>query len=138
MTARQVETKAQLLATMQAVSPSLEKLMAERVALRTEIRSAQAALAETEKQIAQLQTVRDVRIPGYIAIAKTVALIATIAALAALALSLFTNLLDVKIIAPLFVSLLIPLWLVDFAEQHVGRWHLHLDRAPTFVRNDVF
>jgi len=133
MTARRTETKAYLLATMQAVNPPLEKLMAERAALREEIRSAQSALAETEKQIAHLQQVRDVRIARYIAIAKAVALIATTAALVALALSLFTDLLELKITAPLFASLLIPLWLVDFAERHFGRWRLHLDRAPTFA-----
>lgn len=136
MTERQSTTKAHLLATMQALSPPLEKLMTERVALRAEIRSAQSALAETEKQIVHLKQVRDVRIPRYIAVAKSAALIATIIALVALTLSLFTGLFEIKIVAPLFASLLIPLWLVDFAERNFGRWHLHLDRAPTFAHQN--
>lgn len=133
MNQRQTETKANLLATMQALSPPLEKLMADRIALRNEVRSAQSALAETEKQILNLKQVRDVRIPRYIAVAKTAALIATIITLVAFTLSLFTNLFEIKIVTPLFASLPIPLWLVDLAEGHFGRWHLHLDRAPTFA-----
>lgn len=136
MTDRRTETKDKLLATMQAVSPPLEKLMAERVALRNEIRTACSALADTERQIALLLKVRDVRIPRYIAYAKAITLTATMAALAALALSLFTNLIEIKITAPLFASFLIPLWLVERAEQQFGRWHIRLYGASTFVRSD--
>jgi len=136
MTQRRTETTDHLLATMRAVSPSREKLMADRLALRQQIRAAQTALAETEAQIAALQQVRDVRIPQYIGIAKAVTLVATIAALTALSLSLFTSLIDVKVTAPLFASLLIPLWLVDHAERHFGRWHLHICARPSFARNE--
>ena len=136
MTNRRTETTDHLLATMRALSPSLEKLMADRIALRTEVRSAQSALVETQKQIVRLKQLRDVRIPRYIAVAKTAALIATIVALVALTLSLFSNLFEIKIVVPLFGSILIPLWLVDFAEQCFGRWHLHVARAPTFVRRN--
>ena len=122
MTNRRNEATDHLLATMRAVNPSLEKLMAERLDLRQQIRASQAALAETEAQITALQRVRDVRIPRYIGIAKAVTLAATIAALIALSLSLFTGLLEVKITAPLFASLLCPLWLVDYGERNFGRW----------------
>jgi hypothetical protein len=136
MTARRTETKAHLLATMQAISPPLEKLMADRVALREEIRAAQSALSEIECQIAAIRQVRDMGIRHYIAKGKTVSLIATIAALAALTLSLFTSLLEIKITIPLFISILIPLWLVDRAEHLFGKWHLHLNGAPTFAPNN--
>jgi len=137
MTDRRAETKAKLLATLQTVSPPLEKLMAERLALRTAMQSAQSALGDAEKQIDALRQVRDVRIPRYIATAKFVALTTTAAGLSALTLSLFfSDLLAITITAPLFVSLLIPLWIVDRAERHFGRWHLHLNGARTFIRND--
>lgn len=136
MTNRRNEATDHLLATMRAVSPSLEKLMAERLDLRQQIRASQAALAETEAQITALQRVRDVRIPRYIGIAKAVTLAATIAALIALSLSLFTSLIEIKVTAPLFASLLLPLCLVDRAEQQFGRWQMHLLDSPTFARND--
>ena len=136
MTDRRAETKANLLATLQTVSPPLEKLMAERLALRRAMQSAQSALSDAEKQIDVLRQVRDVRIPRYIATAKSVALATTAASLSALTLSLFSDLFAITITAPLFVSLLIPLWLVDRAERHFGRWHLHLNGARTFIRND--
>jgi len=136
MTNRRTETTDHLLATMQAVSPTREKLMVERVALRQQIRGAQTALAETEAEIASLKQVRDVRIPNYIGIAKAVTLAATLAALIALSLSLFTSLIEIKITTPLLASLLIPLWLVDRAELHFGRWHLHLNGARTFTHNN--
>jgi len=136
MTDRRAETKANLLATLQTLSPPLEKLMAERLALRRAMQSAQSALSDAEKQIDVLRQVRDVRIPRYIATAKSVALATTAASLSALTLSLFSDLFAITITAPLFVSLLIPLWLVDRAERHFGRWHLHLNGARTFIRND--
>ena len=136
MTDRRAETKANLLATLQTLSPPLEKLMAERLALRRAMQSAQSALSDAEKQIDVLRQVRDVRIPRYIATAKSVALTTTAAGLSALTLSLFSDLFAITITAPLFVSLLIPLWLVDRAERHFGRWHLHLNGARTFIRND--
>jgi hypothetical protein len=136
MTNRRTETTEHLLATMQAVSPSLEKMMAERLDLRRQIRASQTALAETEAQITALQRVRDVRIPQYIGIAKAVTLAATIAALIALSLSLFTSLIEIKVTAPLFASLLLPLWLVDHAEQHFGRWQIHVGARANFIRID--
>ena len=136
MTDKRAETKANLLATLKAVSPPLEKLMAERLALRRAIQSAQSALEDAEKQIDDLRLVRDVRIPRYIATAKSVTLTATAAGLIALTLSLFSDLFTITITAPLFASLLIPLWLVDRAERHFGRWHLTLNGARTFIRND--
>ena len=136
MTDRRAETKANLLATLQTLSPPLEKLMAERLALRRAMQSAQSALSDAEKQIDVLRQVRDVRIPRYIATAKSVALATTAASLSALTLSLFSDLFAITITAPLFASLLIPLWLVDRAERHFGRWHLHLNGARTFIRND--
>jgi|GEM_PF-3015442 len=137
MTDRRPETKANLLATLQAVSPPLEKLMAERLALRRAMQSAQSALVDAERQIDDLQQVFDVRIPRYIATAKSVALTATAASLISLSVSLFSDLFAITITAPIFGSLLIPLWLVNRAESQFGRWQLHLDRTPTFVRQDV-
>jgi hypothetical protein len=134
MTKRRKEAAANLLSTLEAVSPAREKLMAERLALRQQVRAAQTALAEKEAQIAALQKVRDVRIPHYIAIAKSITIFATIAALIAFSMSLFTSLIEIKIIAPLFASLLVPLWVVDCAERHFGRWRLHVGARPSFVR----
>jgi len=121
---------------MRAVTPSSDKLMADRLALRQQIRAAETALAETETQIAALKQVGDVQIPQLIGIAKAVTLAATIAALTILSLSLFTSLIEIKVTAPLFASLLIPLWLVDRAERHFGRWHLHFNGARTFTRKN--
>lgn len=135
MTDRRTEITEHLLATMAAVSPSREKLMADRVALRQQNMAAQFALAETEAQVAVLEKLRDVRIPHYIAIAKAVTLVATTIALIALSLSLFTSLLEPKITISLSASLLIPLWLVDRAECYFGRWHLRFGVHPTFVGN---
>jgi len=136
MTDRRTEITEHLLAAMSAVSPSREKLMAERVALRQQIRAAQNDLAETESEIASLRQVRDERIPNSILIAKAVTLTATIAALIAVSLSLFTSLIEIKVTAPLFASLLLPLWLVDQAERHFGRWHIHFGARANFIKID--
>ena len=61
-------------------------------------------------------------IPRYIALAKLVSLVAASLTLLARAAALFIDHFQVKTIASLFASLLLPLWMVDHAERKFGRW----------------
>lgn len=115
-----------LLAAMKAVNPSVEKLMADRLALRQEMRQAKD----------ELERVRHHLIPRYIGIVKAVALGAATVALFALALALFKGLFEVKTTATLFASLLLPIWIVDQAEKRFGRWIVHRDGRAEYVEED--
>jgi hypothetical protein len=84
-----------LLAAMQAVNPPLEKLMADRLALRQEMRQAKD----------ELEFVRYQMIPRYIGFVKAIALGAASLALIAMALALFKGLFEVKTTTILFASL---------------------------------
>jgi hypothetical protein len=103
---------ARILAAMKAVNPPIERLMADRFALRREVQN--------------LHLVRDVLIPRYIAAAKGVTLVAATIATMAVAAALYTGLLEAKTTGSLFASLLLPLWLVDMAESRFGRWEIQL------------
>jgi hypothetical protein len=115
-----------LLAAMKAVNPPVEKLMADRLALRQEMRQAKD----------ELERVRHHLIPRYIGIVKAIALGAATLALIALALALFKGLFEVKTTATLFVSLLLPVWIVDQAEKKFGRWILHRDGRAEYIELD--
>jgi hypothetical protein len=115
-----------LLAAMKAVNPPLEKLMADRLALRQEMRQAKD----------ELERVRHHLIPRYIGIVKAIALGAATLALIALALALFKGLFEVKTTATLFASLLLPVWIVDQAEKRFGRWVVHRDGRAKFIERD--
>ncbi|NBC37292.1 hypothetical protein GTZ99_12070 [Novosphingobium sp. FSY-8] len=115
-----------LLAAMKAVSPPVEKLMADRLALRQEMRQAKD----------ELERVRHHLIPRYIGIVKAIALGAATLALIALALALFKGLFEVKTTATLFASLLLPVWIVDQAEKHFGRWVIHRDGRAEYFGHD--
>jgi len=115
-----------LLATMKAVNPPVEKLMADRLALRQEMRQAKA----------ELERVRRHMIPRYIGIVKAIALGAVTLALIALTLALFKGLFEVKTTATLFASLLLPIWIVDQAEKKCGRWIVHRDGRAEYVEED--
>lgn len=115
-----------LLAAMKAVNPPVEKLMADRLALRQEMRQAKD----------ELERVRHHLIPRYIGVAKAVALGAATLALVALALALFKGLFEVKTTATLFASLLLPVWIVDLAEKRFGRWIVHRDGRAEYIERD--
>lgn len=115
-----------LLAAIKAVNPPVEKLMADRLALRQEMRQAKD----------ELERVRHHLIPRYIGIVKAIALGAATLALIALALALFKGLFDVKTTATLFASLLLPVWIVDQAETKFGRWIVHRDGRAEYVDRD--
>ncbi len=115
-----------LLAAMKAVNPPVEKLMADRLALRQEMRQAKD----------ELERVRHHLIPRYIGIVKAIALGAATLALIALALALFKGLFEVKTTATLFASLLLPIWIVDQAEKHFGRWVIHRDGRAEYLGQD--
>lgn len=112
-----------LLAAMKAVTPPVEKLMADRLALRQEMKQAKD----------ELERVRHHAIPKYIGVVKTIALAAAALALVALALALFKGLFEVKTTATLFASLLLPIWIVDQAEKRFGRWVLHRDGQTEYI-----
>ncbi|RVU05289.1 hypothetical protein EOE18_08180 [Novosphingobium umbonatum] len=112
-----------LIAAMKAVNPPVEKLMADRLALRQEMRQAKD----------ELERVRHHLIPRYIGIVKAIALGAATLALIALALALFKGLFEVKTTATLFASLLLPIWFVDHAEKQFGRWVLHRNGTAKYI-----
>ncbi|KUR80447.1 hypothetical protein [Novosphingobium sp. Fuku2-ISO-50] len=115
-----------LLAAMKAVNPPVEKLMADRLALRQEMRQTKD----------ELERVRHYLIPRYIGIVKAIALGAANLALIALALALFKGLFEVKTTATLFASLLLPVWIVDQAEKRFGRWVVHRDGRAEYIERD--
>lgn len=117
-------TDARLLAAMKAVSPPLEKLMEDRLALRHDVNRVRAELEQERQRTDDLRRLRDLMIPRYIAIAKAVTLAAATIILIALAVAFFTGLFEIKTTASLFASLLLPLWLVEIAERRFGRWEL--------------
>jgi hypothetical protein len=114
-----------LLAAMKAVNPPVEKLMADRLALRQE-------MMQTKDE---LERVRHHLIPRYIGIVKAIALGAATLALIALALALFKGLFEVKTTATL-ASLLLPVWIVDQAERKFGRWIVRRDGRAEYVDGD--
>jgi hypothetical protein len=124
---------ARILAAMKAVNPPLEKLMADRLSLRREVRRTKEELEEAHRGMADLRHFREVRIPRYIAISKLVSLSAAGLMLAALVGALFFGLFELKTTASLFASLILPLWLTDAAERSFGRWRLGLGHPPIFV-----
>lgn len=115
-----------LLAAMKAVNPPVEKLMADRLALRQE-------MMRTKDE---LERVRHHLLPRYIGIVKAIALGAATLALIALALALFKGLFEVKTTATLFASLLLPVWIVDLAERKFGRWIVRRDGRAEYVDGD--
>ena len=115
-----------LLAAIKAVNPPVEKLMADRLALRQEMRQAKN----------ELEHFRHHLIPKYIGVIKAIALGAATLALIALALALFKGLFEVKTTATLFASLLLPIWIVDQAETRFGRWVVHRDGRAEYVDLD--
>ena len=117
-------TDARILAAMQAVNPSLEVLMADRLALRQDANRTLAELESERQYAAELRRFHDILIPRYIAVAKAVTLTAAAIAVIALATAFFTGLLETKVTASLFISLLLPLWLVELAERRFGRWEV--------------
>ncbi|RVU04668.1 hypothetical protein EOE18_10945 [Novosphingobium umbonatum] len=117
---------ARLLAAMKAVNPPIEKLMADRLALRQE-------MMRTKDE---LERVRHHLLPRYIGIVKAIALGAATLALIALALALFKGLFEVKTTATLFASLLLPVWIVDQAERKFGRWIVRRDGRAEYVDGD--
>lgn len=114
---------ARLFAAMKAVNPPIEKLMADRLALRQE-------MMRTKDE---LERVRHHLLPRYIGIAKAIALGAATLALIALALALFKGLFEVKTTATLFASLLLSVWIVDQAERKFGRWIVRRDGRAEYV-----
>lgn len=125
-------TDERLLAAMIAVNPPIEKLMADRLTLRREMKEAQERLELERQRALELSHVRDVSIPRYIAFAKAFTVTAAALALVALGFALFTGLLEIKLPASLFASLLLPLWLVDTAERQFGRWEFRSGRSIRF------
>lgn len=125
-------TDQRLLAAMMAVNPPIEKLMADRLSLRQEMRETQEQLELERQRARELSHVQDVSISRYIGFAKAFTVTAAVLALVALGLALFTGLLEIKLPASLFASLLLPLWLVDTAERQFGRWEFRSGRPIRF------
>lgn len=124
---------ARILAAMQAVNPSLEVLMADRLALRQDANRTRAELESERQHAAELRRFRELLIPRYIAAAKTMTLTTATIGVIALAAAFFTGLLEIKTTASLFISLLLPLWLVELAERKFGRWEVS-SLAPGRIR----
>jgi hypothetical protein len=112
-----------VLAAMQAVDPSKERLLADRLALRQEVR-------DTKNELAYVQ---DVLVPRYIGIAKMLILGMVGVALVALILSLFKGLFDSRVSAGILSSFLPLILLIDLAERKLGRWELNRSMRPRFV-----
>lgn len=112
-----------VLAAMQAVDPSKERLLADRLILRQEMR-------DTKKELTYVQ---DVLVPRYIGIAKMVILGIVAVALVALILSFFKGLSDSRISAGILFSFLPVMVLIDLAERKFGRWELIRRLRPHFV-----
>jgi len=123
---------ARILAAIKAVNPPLEKLMTDRLALRNEVRQANVELECRQRRVEELRNFREVLIPRYIAFAKVVSLGAAGLTLLALATAFSTGLFEVRTTASLFGSLLLPIWLVDQAEQEFGRWKVLPGKSPIF------
>ena len=121
-----------LLTAMMAVNPPIEKLMADRLSLRQEMREAQEQLELERQRARELSHVQDVSISRYVGLAKAFTVTAAVLALVALGFALFTDLLEIKLPASLFASLLLPLWLVDTAERQFGRWEFRSGRPIRF------
>lgn len=115
-----------LLAALKAVNPPVEKLMADRAALRQEMRQAKD----------ELERVRHQMIPRYIGFVKAIALGAASLALVAMALALFKGLFEIKTTTILFASLLLPVWIVDQAEARFGRWRVHRNGRAEYVEKE--
>jgi len=122
-----------ILGAMMAVNPSLEMVMADRLLLRRDNRQTKAQLNEALSRISVLQNVRDVQLPNFIGLAKFASLSAASVLLVALVIAFFTHFLAITTTASLFASLILPLWLVDHAEQKFGRWELDVGTSPRFV-----
>ena len=123
---------ARILAALHAVNPPLEKLMTDRFALRNEVRQANVELECRHRRLEELRKFSEVLIPRYIAFAKVVSLGAAGLTLLALVIAFFTGLFEVRTTASLFASLLLPIWLVDQAEQEFGWWEVRLGKSPIF------
>lgn len=124
---------ARILAALRAVNPPVEKLMTDRLSLRLEVRRTQQEVAEADRRMGELRYFREVQIPHYIAIAKLASLAAASFLLIVLVVALFSGLIEVKTIASLFASLILPLWIVDLAEQRFGKWRFRADAGFQFI-----
>jgi Flp pilus assembly protein TadB len=122
-----------ILAALHAVNPPVEKLMTDRLSLRLEVRRTQQELLQAEQRMCELRYFREVQIPRYIAVAKLASLAVACGLLVGLVMALFFGLFEVKITASLLASLLLPLWLVDLAEQSFGRWRFSTENGFQFV-----
>lgn len=127
---------ARVLTAMRAVNPPIEKLMTDRLSLRIEVRRTQQELAEAQRRVGEMRYFREVQIPHYIAVAKMASISAASLLLVALVVSLFSGLIDVKNIASLFASLILPLWIVDLAEQKFGQWRFCAPTGFRFIPRD--
>lgn len=122
-----------LLAAIRAVNPPVEKLMADRLALRLEVRRAKLELEAIDSQMNELRDFREIQIPRYIATAKIAALSVASILLTFLTIALFSGLFEIKITALLLASLILPLWLVDMAEHKFGRWYYDARSGMRFL-----
>ena len=114
-------TDKRLLAALKEVNPPIEKLMADRFELRQEMRRKEAELEAERRRVAEMDRLKLEIIPRSLAFAKiTVLTIATIA-LIALILAYFQKAFETKTISIILISLLLPLWLIDRAEDKFGR-----------------
>ena len=124
---------ARVLAAMRAVNPPVEKLMTDRLSLKLEVRRSQQKLAEAERRMEELRYFHEVQIPHYIAMAKLASLVAASLLLVMIVVALFSGLVEVKTTASLFASLILPLWIVDLAEQRFGKWRFRADTGFKFI-----
>lgn len=127
------ESVTKLLETLASINPPLEKLIAERVQLRHEIRARCEAQIAATREALELQALRETEIPRYLALAKAVAITSAACALAVLAISLFTDFIELKTTIPLFAFSVVQLWVVDRAETCFGRWRIHPFSRPDFA-----
>jgi hypothetical protein len=114
-------TDERLLTALKEVNPPIEKLMADRFELRQEMRRKQAELEAERQRVAEMNHLRVEIIPQSLAFAKRTVLIIATLVLFALILAFFQKTFEIKTISIILISLLLPIWLIDRAEDKFGR-----------------
>lgn len=114
-------TDTRLLAALKEVNPPIEKLMADRFELRQEMRRKEAELEAERQRVAEMDRLKLEIIPQSLAFAKITVLTFATIALIALILAFFQKAFETKTISIILISLLLPLWLIDRAENKFGR-----------------
>ncbi|WP_018075316.1 hypothetical protein [Novosphingobium nitrogenifigens] len=114
-------TDERLLVALKEVNPPIEKLMADRFELRQEMRRKQAELDAERQRVKEMHFLTFEEIPQSLAFAKRTVLLIASLSLFALIIAYFSKIFEIKTISIIFISLLLPIWLIDRAEGKFGR-----------------